>query len=104
MEEDIHVKPRLPARGIKSVPFCPTSVEDLRLGMKVSVNRSRPMLSRGTVKWTGTLPGHTGDYVGIELDVENGKHDGLFNGVRYFRCKAERGIFVKLSKVIMAWK
>ena len=44
--------------------------------MKVSVNRSRPMLSRGTVKWTGTLPGHTGDYVGIELDVENGKHDG----------------------------
>ena len=105
-ENVIHIKSRpLPRGGVtKSIPFCPTVVEELRVGMRVSVNRGRPMLSRGTVKWTGTLPSHTGDYVGVELDVESGKHDGVFNGVQYFRCKKEKGIFVKLSKVIMAWK
>ena len=56
--------------NLSAIPFCPTSVRDLVVGMKVSVNRANGRLSRGTVKWIGTLPRHSGDYVGVELDSE----------------------------------
>lgn len=39
--------------------------------MKVSVNRACGRLSRGIVKWIGTLPHHSGDYIGIELESES---------------------------------
>ena len=38
--------------------------------MKVTVSRASGRLSRGTVKWIGSLPGQPGDFVGIELETE----------------------------------
>ncbi|XP_057306170.1 protein Daple-like [Hydractinia symbiolongicarpus] len=90
--------------SLTSVPFCPTTSRDLRVGMKVSVNRACGKLSRGIVKWIGTLPYRSGDYIGIELESESGRHNGYFEGVQYFKCKPYRGVFVKFPKVIMAWK
>ena len=50
--------------------FCPIAPRDLKLGMKVSVSRTSGRLSRGTVKWIGSLPGRPGDFVGVELETE----------------------------------
>lgn len=85
-------------------PFCPTYLNQINIGMKVSITRANGRLSRGTVRWLGLLPRHTGDYIGVELESESGKHDGKYDGVRYFRCKEDRGVFVKFSKIVMAWK
>jgi len=90
--------------SLTRIPFCPTTVYDLKIGMKVSVSRTSGRLSRGVVKWIGTLPNRYGDFVGVELETESGKHDGFFDGIQFFKCKHDRGVFVKFAKVIMAWK
>uniref|UniRef100_A0A7M5WYY8 CAP-Gly domain-containing protein n=1 Tax=Clytia hemisphaerica TaxID=252671 RepID=A0A7M5WYY8_9CNID len=100
--------PALSPRNIysptSSLPFCPTSSHEIRIGMKISLSRASGRLSRGQVKWIGTLPHHQGDYIGVELESESGKHDGTYDKVRYFKCKRDRGIFVQFKKIIMAWK
>jgi hypothetical protein len=40
--------------------------------------------------------------VGIELDEASGKNDGTARGERYFRCEANKGIFVVPEKVVFA--
>ncbi|XP_066919101.1 golgin subfamily A member 6-like protein 22 [Clytia hemisphaerica] len=87
-----------------SHPFCPTSSHDIQIGMMISLSRASGRLSRGQVKWIGTFPHHQGDYIGVELESESGKHDGTYDKVRYFKCKRDRGIFVQFKKIIMAWK
>lgn len=85
-------------------PFAPTSSEDIRLGMEVLVTRSRGQIGRGKVKFVGQLPGKDEPYVGLELRRgEEGKHDGIWNGHRFFRCKENRGIFVSFDKVVMCY-
>jgi len=90
--------------GGPRIPFRPRSVWDLCVGMKVSMHRSDGRLSRGTIRWIGLLPNLVGEYVGVELETQTGRHDGYLNGVRYFKCKEKCGIFVKFSKIIMAWR
>lgn len=38
-------------------------------------------------------------WMGVELDTPTGKNNGSMNGVRYFRCRAQHGVFVLQSKV-----
>ncbi|KAJ9567752.1 hypothetical protein OSB04_003718 [Centaurea solstitialis] len=38
----------------------------------------------GTVKYVGPVQGYSGDWIGVEWDNRDGKHDGSLNGVRYF--------------------
>lgn len=40
-----------------------------------------------------------GDWIGIELDQPEGKNDGSVNGVRYFDCQENHGLFVKKAQV-----
>ena len=90
----------------KDIPFCPQSLNDLSIGMKVSVNRRSGRVSHGTVKWIGAIPRHNDSYVGIELDsdADGGRSDGTLDGVKYFSCRQGHGLFVKFNKVIIAWK
>jgi hypothetical protein len=90
--------------GGPRIPFRPRSVWDLSVGMKVSMHRSDGRLSRGTIRWIGLLPNLVGEYVGVELETQTGRHDGYLNGIRYFKCKEKCGIFVKFSKIIMVWR
>ena len=39
-------------------------------------------------------------WFGIELDETKGKNDGAVNGVRYFTCPADRGIFAPPHRLI----
>ncbi len=41
-----------------------------------------------------------GDWVGVELDEDNGKNDGVVKGTRYFSCPQNRGLFARPDKLI----
>ncbi|CAO3599798.1 unnamed protein product [Absidia cylindrospora] len=54
----------------------------------------------GTLKFIGVTRFKPGTWAGIELDiVGTGKNDGCVQGLRYFSCPPETGIFVMASKV-----
>ncbi|KAI9365264.1 CAP Gly-rich domain-containing protein, partial [Pilaira anomala] len=73
--------------------------DNLNLGQRVNI----PSLSvSGTVRFFGeTKFMNGGNWVGIELDIKGtGKNDGSIQGVRYFSCPPETGIFILSSKVV----
>ncbi|CAM9970810.1 unnamed protein product, partial [Heterosigma akashiwo] len=40
-----------------------------------------------------------GVWIGVELTVKKGKHDGTVKGVRYFLCPQNQGVFVRPDSV-----
>ncbi|KAK3583904.1 hypothetical protein CHS0354_033681 [Potamilus streckersoni] len=84
-------------------PFAPRSPGDIHVNDVVKFSRQGGKLSQGTVKFIGHLPGRGDVYLGVELDKEEGKHDGTFESIRYFKCKPNKGVFVAYNKVVMAW-
>ncbi|XP_076467373.1 uncharacterized protein LOC143298360 isoform X2 [Babylonia areolata] len=84
-------------------PFAPRSPGDVRAEDIVKFSRQGGKISQGMVKFVGHLPGRSDVYLGVELYKEEGKHDGTFEGVRYFKCKPSKGVFVAFNKVVMAW-
>ncbi|XP_040192430.1 uncharacterized protein LOC120926512 isoform X2 [Rana temporaria] len=85
-------------------PFAPKSAADLKLGDLVKFSHQGGKISKGTVQYRGPLPGREEVYLGVELEGGDlGKHDGVFQGTRYFLCKPNKGAFVNFSKIIMAW-
>jgi len=53
----------------------------------------------GTVQFIGKTKFAEGVWVGVELDKAVGKNDGSVNGVQYFKCGAERGVFLRPANV-----
>ncbi|XP_066250436.1 tubulin-specific chaperone E [Euwallacea similis] len=55
----------------------------------------------GVVRFIGNLPGHVGNWYGIEWDdPDRGKHNGTVNGVQYFQTKhLTSGSFVRREKI-----
>ncbi|XP_077783528.1 uncharacterized protein LOC114596189 isoform X4 [Podarcis muralis] len=86
-------------------PFAPRSVTDLKVGNLVKFSCPAGKISKGTVKYLGPLLGREEDYLGIELEGDQiGRHDGTFQGTRYFLCAPNKGVFVNFSKIIIAWE
>ena len=52
----------------------------------------------GTVRFYGEPQFAKGIWVGVELDVEQGKNSGDVKGVQYFSCKPNYGLFCKPEK------
>ena len=71
---------------------------DVRLGARVKVDGSI-----GTVRYIGPVKGTSGDWIGIEWDESaRGKHDGVYDHIRYFTCDETRGncaSFVRIRKI-----
>ncbi|XP_001945495.1 tubulin-specific chaperone E [Acyrthosiphon pisum] len=69
----------------------------VRVGQKVSVGAFD-----GFARYVGPIPGTDSIWVGVEWDDSNrGKHDGIHNGIRYFKTLHPNGAsFVHLEKVI----
>ncbi|XP_062986494.1 kinesin-like protein KIF13A isoform X3 [Elgaria multicarinata webbii] len=49
----------------------------------------------GVVRYVGPVDFSTGTWVGVELYLQMGKHDGTIKGREYFRCKPRHGVFVR---------
>lgn len=78
-----------------------SKVPTLKVGSRVEV----PEKGRGTVRFVGAVKFSSKDnWVGIELDVPNGNHDGAVKGVRYFKCTMNHGLFVTKDKVMLLKK
>lgn len=54
---------------------------------------------RGLVRFCGGTSFSAGRWVGIELSEANGKNDGTVQGIKYFTCKPNYGVFVRPSQV-----
>lgn len=61
------------------------------VGNRVLVKHSQP----GTLKFKGCTSLGEGCWAGVALDHPDGDHDGAYEGVQYFECPAQHGIFVK---------
>lgn len=53
----------------------------------------------GTIRFIGEIHQRNGIYYGIELDEAYGKSDGTVGPIRYFKCKTNRGIFVRRRNI-----
>lgn len=72
--------------------------DDLALGSRIAVRGNH----RGTILFIGSVPGHSGDWAGVEWDDgTRGKHDGSIEGRRLFTCRkgGAPATFVRLSKL-----
>jgi dynactin 1 len=67
---------------------------EISTGATVDIN-----LGRGVVRFYGTTSFSSGKWVGIQLSEPVGKNDGSVNGVSYFTCQKNYGVFVKPSQV-----
>lgn len=73
-----------------------SSIAHAEVGNRCQVD---PGQRRGTVRWTGRLPGKPGYWIGVELDEPVGSNDGSIDGDRFFECAAKYGCFVRGPKV-----
>ncbi|CAN0002365.1 unnamed protein product [Scytosiphon promiscuus] len=64
------------------------------LGARVTVTGKK-----GVVKFIGPTEFAAGDWIGVELDLDEGKNNGVVNGVQYFDCREGHGLFVKKAQV-----
>lgn len=70
----------------KKRPFVPGKPDDIRIGDVIKFSRPGGKISKGMVKYIGPLPERSDVYFGLELDTEEGKHDGIYNDKRYFQA------------------
>ena len=56
-------------------------------------------LGRGVVRFCGTTSFASGKWIGVELSEPVGKNDGSVQGIPYFSCQMNHGVFVKPSQV-----
>lgn len=52
-------------------------------------------LKQGTVRFVGSTQFAEGEWIGVELLEPEGRNDGSVQGVRYFECKDNFGLFCK---------
>ncbi|XP_075441751.1 kinesin-like protein KIF13A isoform X4 [Ascaphus truei] len=70
----------------------------LALGDQVCIGDSK----FGTVRYIGRVDFSRGIWVGVELNVQLGKHNGTVKGKEYFCCKPKYGVFVRPSRLSKA--
>lgn len=91
-----NIGPSQPGHGNGVVPDAGSSGPNvIRIGDRVVVGRARRL--DGVIKYFGPTAFAPGDWVGIELDADEGKNSGEVNGIRYFHSRRGRGVFVKAA-------
>lgn len=72
--------------------------EGIEAGQRCEVEMADHSHHRGTVRYVGKTAVAKGYWVGVELDLPEGKNDGSLKGNRYFTCGNNYGVFVKPAK------
>ena len=66
------------------------------IGQRVAVSGR---VGEGTVRFAGTTQFSSGHWIGIELDTADGRNNGSVNGVVYFECAPNHGVFARPDTV-----
>ncbi|XP_071439282.1 CAP-Gly domain-containing linker protein 4-like isoform X2 [Hetaerina americana] len=82
------------ANVLKRAKSCEGSGHTAAIGMNALYNHKI-----GIVKYVGPVEFAEGNWLGLELRENKGKHDGLVNGKRYFTSKPGHGIMVQSKNV-----
>jgi len=69
---------------------------DFVVGSRVLVGGDRP----GVIAFLGTTLFSRGEWAGVILDEPMGKNDGVVQGVQYFQCEPNHGVFARPQKLI----
>ncbi|XP_027205610.2 CAP-Gly domain-containing linker protein 4-like [Dermatophagoides pteronyssinus] len=67
----------------------------LEIGDRIIVGNAKI----GTLRYCGPTQFATGIWTGIELDEPIGKNDGSIDGIRYFVCPPQYGIFAPINRI-----
>jgi len=54
---------------------------------------------KGKIAFLGQCKFAQGDWAGVELDQAEGKNDGSVQGVRYFQCAPNHGVFSRATRL-----
>ncbi|XP_063791899.1 coiled-coil domain-containing protein 187 isoform X2 [Pseudophryne corroboree] len=65
------------------------------IGDRVLVKLSKP----GTLKFKGLTSFKEGHWAGVALDKAEGDNDGTYEGVKYFQCPKNCGVFVRPGEI-----
>ncbi|EGR33564.1 hypothetical protein IMG5_049400 [Ichthyophthirius multifiliis] len=66
-----------------------------KVGDYVQLTNTQNKDQEGYIKFIGQLEGKEGIWVGVELTIQKGTHNGTFQDKKYFECKELHGIFVR---------
>lgn len=72
---------------------------EVEVGDKVLINGKH-----GVVAFLGPTQFAKGSWAGVVLDTSEGKNNGSVNGVQYFECEPNRGLFSKPEKIQLVSK
>ena len=53
----------------------------------------------GTVRYVGKTGFQEGEWIGVDMDMAVGKHDGTVDDVQYFQCSHGHGLMVRRDKL-----
>lgn len=85
-----------------ATPKIDTGLSSLREGCRDATVGDRVMLvdrRKGVIKFKGETQFAPGSWFGIELEKPLGKNDGSIDGVRYFQCPPNFGLFAPACKI-----
>ena len=71
---------------------------DVLVGSAVTVKTSSGEKT-AVIRFMGMTSFASGEWVGVELDTAEGKNSGCVNGLQYFHCKPNHGMFVRPHSV-----
>jgi len=74
-------------------------IKAMNIGDKVEVESKEGTLRKGVIRFIGDTQFKSGLWIGVEFDDSVGKNDGSVDGVRYFECSTNCGVFVRPNKV-----
>lgn len=88
-----------PSNGSESSdPKTPLPPPPFSVGDKVMVESNG--FKFGIIKFIGPTEFSAGEWVGVALEKPHGKNNGTVQGVKYFKCKDNHGVFVKRDKIV----
>uniref|UniRef100_A0A0X3NS26 CAP-Gly domain-containing protein n=1 Tax=Schistocephalus solidus TaxID=70667 RepID=A0A0X3NS26_SCHSO len=70
-----------------------TSSYECSIGDQVYVGKHSDRI--GVVAFIGTTQFAPGEWIGVRLNAPNGKNDGTVDGIRYFDCEPQYGLFTR---------
>ena len=89
--------PRAAPQQLEPEPAVQTS-QEIKVGDRVLVGGVKP----GVVAYLGSTQfAPRGIWAGIILDSSDGKNNGVVQGVAYFECEQNRGLFSRLEKLML---